>query len=43
MANGTVLKPDRMERPFIYHENGVPKVLSLAIKKGDESYTIYPY
>ncbi|MFT7034365.1 MAG: alpha-L-fucosidase [Cyclobacteriaceae bacterium] len=41
MANGSVLKPDRMERPFIYIENGRPTVLSLAVKKGDESYSIF--
>lgn len=41
MKDGSVLKPDRMERPFIYHENGQPKVLSLAVKKGDESYSVY--
>ncbi len=41
MKDGSVLKPDRMERPFIYHENGVPKVLSVAVKKGDESYSVY--
>ena len=41
MKDGSVLKPDRMERPFIYTENGKPTVLSLAVKKGDESYSIF--
>jgi len=41
LTNGTTLKPDRLERPFVYTENGQPKVLSLAVKKGDESYTIF--
>ena len=41
MNDGTVLVPDRMERPFIYEENGEPKVLSLAVKKGNESYTVF--
>jgi len=40
-ADKTYLKPDRMERPFIFTENGEPSVLSLAIKKGDDSYTIF--
>ncbi len=40
-SDGTVIKPDRMERPFIYEENGQPEVLSLAVKKGDESYTVF--
>ena len=41
MKDGSILKPDRLERPFIYAEDGEPKVLSLAVKKGDESYTVY--
>lgn len=41
MKDGSILKPDRMERPFIYQENGKPKVLSLAVKKGDASYTVF--
>lgn len=41
LKDGSIIKPDRMERPFIYHENGEPKVLSLAVKKGNESYTIF--
>ncbi|WP_026809565.1 glycoside hydrolase family protein [Arenibacter latericius] len=39
--DGTSIIPDRMERPFIYHEDGLPKVLTLAIKKGDESYSVF--
>ncbi len=41
MADGRILKPDRLERPFIYIENGFPEVLSLAVKSGDESYSIF--
>lgn len=41
MAEGSMLIPDRLERPFIYTENGEPSVLSLAVKKGDDSYTIF--
>ena len=41
LADGSLLEPDRMERPFLYQENGEPKVLALAIKKGDESYTVF--
>jgi alpha-L-fucosidase len=42
MTDGTVLKPDRLERPFVFtDENGQPEVLILAVKKGDESYTIF--
>ena len=35
------LTPDRMERPFVYVENGQPVALCLAVKKGDDSYTIF--
>lgn len=41
LTNGSNLLPDRMERPFLYLENDQPKVLSLAVKKGDDSYTIF--
>ena len=41
MKDGSTLIPDRLERPFIYSENGKPKVLSLAAKKGDDSYSIF--
>lgn len=41
MKDGSTLIPDRLERPFIYTENGVPKVLGLAARKGDESYSIF--
>lgn len=41
LNDGSMLVPDRLERPFIYHEKGKPKVLSLAARKGDESYSIF--
>ncbi len=41
MSDGTIFKPDRLERPFIFYEDGKPKVLSLAVKNGDESYSIF--
>lgn len=41
MEDGSIFIPDRLERPFIYHENGKPKVLSLAVKKGNESYSVF--
>ena len=39
--NGLMIKPDRMERPFVFEENGEPKVLMVAVKKGDESYSVF--
>lgn len=41
LSDTTFLSPDRMERPFIYVENGQPMVLCLAVKKGDDSYSIF--
>lgn len=41
LEDGTVIGPDRMERPFVYHEGGEPKVLSVAVKKGEESYAVF--
>ena len=40
MHDGSVLKPDRLERPFVYIENDEPGVLSLVVKKSDESYIV---
>ena len=40
MKDGTVWKPGRLERPFVYTENGKPTVLSLAARDGDNSYTV---
>jgi hypothetical protein len=41
LENGGTIRPDRMERPFIYFENNKPKTLSLAVKKGNQSYTVF--
>ena len=39
--DGGELLPDRLERPFVYTENDEPKVMSLAVKKGGESYIVF--
>ena len=41
LEDDSFLIPGRMERPFIYTENNDPKTLCLAIKKGDDSYTVF--
>ena len=41
LEDNSVIKPDRMERPFIYNENGNLKVLLLSVKKADESYIVF--
>lgn len=40
-TDGSYLIPNRMERPFIFTEDGEPTVLSMAVKKGDDSYTVF--
>ena len=37
---GEDIKPDRMERPFVYQEKGVVKVLGLACKLKNESFIV---
>lgn len=41
LTGGDTLKPGRLERPFVYTEDGEVKVLSLAAKKGDESFCVF--
>ena len=41
LADGSMLHPDRMERPFVFSENETPKILCLAVKKGDDAYTVF--
>ena len=39
--NPDPILPDRMERPFVFLEDNVPVVLSLAVKKGDDAYIVF--
>lgn len=39
-ADKPAIMPDRMERPFVFIENNKPKILSLAVKKGDDAYIV---
>jgi alpha-L-fucosidase len=41
LGNGEALIPDRLERPFVFTEDGEPRVLSLAVKKAGESYSVF--
>jgi predicted GH43/DUF377 family glycosyl hydrolase len=41
LAGNDTLRPDRLERPFIYTDDGEVKVLSLAAKKGDDSFCVF--
>lgn len=38
--NQSPILPNRMERPFVYTENGQVSVLALAIKKGNDTYIL---
>lgn len=40
-ADGKMYKPQSMERPFVYVENGKPLVFSVAVKDGDNSYDLF--
>ena len=39
-GDSTVI-PDRLERPFVYVEDGEPQVLSLAVRKGNDAYIVF--
>ncbi len=41
LQDGSILPTDRLERPFVYTEDGEVKVLSLAAKKGDDSFGVF--
>lgn len=41
LADGGILNPDRLERPFLYLENGEPMVLSMSYRKGDGTACVF--
>lgn len=41
LTDGTIMKVDRMERPFVYIENGRPTLLSLGVKKGNDAFIVF--
>ncbi len=41
LKSGGFIQPQRMERPFLFVENGKARVLSLAVKKGNDSYIVF--
>lgn len=40
LTDGSVFVPDRMERPFVYCENGEPVIMSVAVREGDDSFIV---
>lgn len=41
LKSGEKLIPDRMERPFVFIEDGNPTVISFAIKKGNDAFSVF--
>lgn len=41
LASGEVMKVDRMERPFVFAEDGVPRLLSVGVKKGNDAFIVF--
>lgn len=41
LKDGSIMKVDRMERPAVYVVDGEVKVLSFAVKKGNESFIVF--
>lgn len=41
LKDGTVMRVERMERPFVYQENGKPLVLAVAVKKGNDAFIVF--
>ena len=40
MADGTGFKPEKVERPFVYEENGEIQIIGFALKDGEESFIV---
>lgn len=41
LKDGSVMKVDRMERPYMFLENGKPAMLSFGVKKGNDSFIVF--
>lgn len=41
LKDGKIMKVDRMERPFVFIEDGKPKVLSFGVKKGNDAFIVF--
>lgn len=39
--DGSEMVPDRLERPFVYVEDNEPRVLAMAMKKGDDASIVF--
>ena len=40
-TDGKDIVPSRMERPFVYTENDIPKCLAVAIMEGNDTYIVF--
>ena len=41
LNDGTLMKVERMERPFVYVEDGKPKLLLFGVKKGNDAFIVF--
>lgn len=41
LNDGTIMKVDRMERPFVFMENDEPVLLSFGVKKGNDAFIVF--
>lgn len=41
LLDGSVMRVDRMERPFVFLEDGQPALLSFGVKKGKDAFIVF--
>lgn len=41
LKDGRIMRVDRMERPFMYLENGKPAMISFGVKKGEDAFIVF--
>lgn len=41
LSDGTIMKVDRMERPYVYIEDDEIRMLSFGVKKGNDSFIVF--
>lgn len=41
LKDGTIMKVERMERPFVYIEDGEPRLLAVGVKKGNDAFIVF--
>lgn len=41
LSDGSIMKVDRMERPYVFIEDGIPKVLICSVQKGNDAFIVF--